>query len=206
MARGAGRTLVLLGVLLVVAGGLWFFRGLIPGPWNRPVVHTEVSEEAAASADEKLARMRDDGDTVRLSGVEFTSYVRYRMAERFSLDLETPVVTFEGETIRVDGRVPKERIPVGQLPRAARSFVPDTADVAVSGSLRTVAPGRAALRVESASFARIPVPREQYLTLLDRVAPAEPGVADDELAFQLPSGVGAAHVENGALVLVPGRR
>jgi hypothetical protein len=206
MARGAGRRLVLLGVLLVAAGGLWFFRGLIPGPWNRPVVHTEVSEEAAASADEKLGRLRADGDTVRLSGVEFTSYVRYRMAERFSLDLETPVVTFEGATIRVDGRVPKERIPVGQLPRAARSFVPDTADVAVSGTLRTVGPGRAALRVESASFVRMPVPREQYLTLLDRVAPDEPGVADDELAFQLPSGVGAARVENGSLVLVPGRR
>jgi hypothetical protein len=52
----------------------------------------------------------------------------------------------------------------------------------------------------------MPVPREQYLTLLDRVAPDEPGVADDELAFQLPSGVGAARVENGSLVLVPGRR
>jgi hypothetical protein len=204
MARGAGRTLALLGLLAVVAGGLWFFRGLIPGPWNRPVVHTEISEEAAASADAKLARLRQDGDTVRLSGVEFSSYVRYRMADRFALDLETPVVRFEGETVRLDGRVPKERIPTRQLGPAAR-FVPDTADVAVSGTLRTVAPGRAALRVESASFARVPIPREQYLALLDRVTPDEPGIGDDELAFQLPSGVGSARVAEGMLILAPDR-
>lgn len=206
MAGGAVRKLAVLGVLAILAGGLWYARGLIPGPWNRPVVYTEVSEEAAAAADEKLARLRAHGDTVRLSGVEFTSYVRYRMADRFALDVEAPVVTFEGETVRLDGRVPKERIPVGQLPRAAARFLPDTADIAVSGSLRTVAPGRAALRVESASFARIPVPREQYLVLLDRVTPDEPGLAEDELAFQLPSGAGSARVQEGSLVLVPGLR
>ena len=203
MERGSARMVALLGLLVVAGAGLWLFREVIPGPWNAPVVHTEVSQEAAAAAEEKLVRLREDGDTVRLSGVEFTSYVRYRMADRFALDVEVPVISFEGETVRVDGRLPKDRIPAADLGAAAR-FLPDTADVAVSGKLRTVAAGRAALRVESASFARIPVPREHYLTLLDRVAPDEPGVGDDELAFQLPPGVGSARVEEGALVLLPG--
>jgi hypothetical protein len=203
MAGGVRRAGAGIAGLAVLAGGLWLGRDLVPGPWNRPPVHTEVSEEAAAAADEKLGRMRDRGDTVRLSGVEFTSYIRYRMAGRFALDLEVPVVSFEGETVRVDGRVPKERIPMSQVPRAGRAFIPDTADVAVSGRLRTLAPGRAALRIESASFARFPVGRELFVPLLDRVAPDEPGVAEDEMAFQLPPGAGAARIENGELVLFP---
>lgn len=203
MALRAGRTLAVLGVVAVLAAGAWYFRGLIPGPWNRAPAHTEISEAAADAAEAKLALLRTGGDTVRLSGVEFTSYMRYRMAERFALDVDLPVIAFDGETVRVDGRVPKDRIPVERLPRAARSFVPDTADVAVSGSLRTVAPGRAALRIESASFARVPVGRDVYVPLLDRVLPDEPGVRDDEMAFQLPPGAAAARVENGQLVLSP---
>lgn len=203
MARGAGRSLALLGLLAVVAGGLWFFRGLIPGPWNEPPPPAEISEHAADVADAKLARLRTDGDTVRMSGVEFSSYVRYRMVERFALDVEAPTVAFEGQTVRLDGRVPKERIPVDRLSRAARSFVPDTAEVAVSGSLRTVAPGRAALRIESASFARVPVGRDVYVPLLDRATADEPGVREDEIAFQLPAGVASAEVRAGELVLFP---
>lgn len=203
MTRGAVRTVVVLAGLAVLAGGAWFFRGLIPGPWNRAPEHAEISEAAAASADEKLARMRQDGDTVRLTGIEFSSYVRYRMAERFALDVESPVVTFEGETVRLDGRLPRERVPVDQLPRSARSFVPDTADVAVSGSLRTVAPGRAALRIVSASFARIPLGRDVYVPLLDRATADEPGIREDELAFQLPPGAASARIEAGELVLHP---
>lgn len=203
MALRAGRTLAVLGVVAVAAAGAWYFRGLIPGPWNRAPVHTEISEAAADAAEEKLVLLRSEGDTVRLTGVEFTSYMRYRMAERFAVNVELPVIAFEGETVRVDGRVPKDRIPVERLPRAAARFLPDTADVAVSGSLRTVAPGRAALRIESASFARVPVGRDVYVPLLDRVIPDEPGVRDDEMAFQLPPGAAAARVENGHLVLSP---
>jgi hypothetical protein len=206
MARGAGRAVAVLAVLAVVGVGAWFFRGMIPGPWSRQPVYTEVSEEAAAAADAKLDRLRENGDPAHLSGVEFTSYVRYRMADRFALDVDVPVVSFEGETIRVDGRLPTDRLPTGHLPRAAVRFLPDTADVAVSGKLRTLAPGRAALRVESASFARVPVPREQYLSLLDRVTRDEAGVGEDEVAFQLPSGVGSAQVQGGELVLFPGER
>lgn len=206
MARGAGRKMALLGLVVAVAvvAAAWLFRGHLPGPWSREPVHTEVSEAAAASADAKLARLREDGDTATLSGVEFTSFVRYRMIDRFAVDVEAPVVSFEGETLRVDGRLSSDRIPASQISRAAARFLPDTADVAVSGRLRTVAPGRAALRVESASFARIPVPREQYLPLLDRITPDEPGLAEDEVAFQLPSGVGSAEVRDGTLVLFPG--
>src|SRR5687767_10271295 len=205
--RGVAGRLVLLLVLVVLAGGAWFFRGLIPGPWQRDRTEMQVSEAAADQAEAKLERLRNDGETVRLSAVEFTSYIRFRMAERFATgDIELPTVTFHGDRVRVAGRFPKERIPPRELDRlgAGADFVPDTADVTVDGGIRMLAPGRAALRVESASFARLPVPRESYLPLLDRFGGMdEPGLARDEVAFQLPPGVGSARVEQDMLVLAP---
>jgi hypothetical protein len=208
--RGVVGKLILLVLLAVLAGGAWMFRGFIPGPWQKERVVTEVSEEAAASADRKLERLREQGDTVRLSGAEFTSYIRFRMAERFSTgDLELPNVAFVGETVKVNGRLPKDRIPERDLRRLGpgADFIPDTADVGVDGRMRMLAPGRAALKVETATFQKFPIPREQYLTVLDRVGGMdEPGLERDEVAFQLPPGVGAARVENGMLVLAPGAR
>lgn len=204
--RGVGGKLVLLVLLAVLAGGAWMFRGFIPGLWQERVV-TEVSEEAAQSAERKLQRLRTSGDTVRLSGAEFTSYIRFRMAERFSTgDVELPMVTFNGETVQVVGRLPRDRIPERDLRRLGpgADFIPDTADVGVNGRLRMLAPGRAALRVEAASFQKFPIPRERYLPILDRIGGMdEPGLARDEVAFQLPRGVGDAHVEDGMLVLAP---
>lgn len=197
MAR-AGRSVALLVVLALVAGGAWFFRGLIPGPWRQPPAPVAVSEAAADVAEEKLARLREDGDTVRLSGIEFTSYLRYRMADRFAKEIEVPSVSFAGDGIRVDGRVPKDRVSLG----GAGEWFPDTVDVMVGGNLRTVAPGRAAVKVGSATFAKIPVPREKYLPVLARMrTPYDTALAEDEVGFQLPPGVGAARVENGELVL-----
>lgn len=208
--RGVVGKLILLILLAVLAGGAWVFRGLIPGPWQRETVITEVSEEGAVAAEAKLDRLREDGDTVRLSGAEFTSYIRFRMADRFATgDIELPVVNFEGETVKVAGRLPKDRIPEAQLRQLGpgADFIPDTAEVGVDGNLRMLAPGRGALKVQSASFARFPIPRDRFVPILARVRGMdEPGLADDEVAFQLPPGVGAARVENGMLVLAPGAR
>lgn len=206
MARGVGGKLFLL-VLLVAAGaGLWYFRGLIPGPWQRDPVITEVSEEGAIAAEAKLERLRTQGDTIRMSGIEFTSYMRYRMAQRFAADIELPTVAFTGDQVRVAGRLPKDRIPPSDLAKLGRAvdFIPDTATVEVGGGLRMLAPGRAALKVTSVAAERVPIPRDRYLPVLDRIGGMdEPGLERDEVAFQLPPGVGSARVENGELVLAP---
>lgn len=207
MKRGVVGKLAMLLVLLVMAGGLWAFRGLIPGPWQRDPVITEVSEAGAIAAEAKLDRLRADGDTVRLSGIEFTSYLRYRMAPRFAMDVEVPTIAFDGDRVNVAGRLPKDRIPASQLQQLGRAadFIPDTATVEVGGGLRMLAPGRAALKVGSVAFERLPIPRDRYLDLLDRVGGMnEPGLERDEVAFQLPAGVGYARVEGGELVLARG--
>ena len=198
--RGVVGKLFLLVLLVLVAGGAWFFRGLIPGPWQPEPVPLEVSEQAAVSAEEKLKRLRQEGDTVHMSGVEFTSYLRFRMAGRFAPEIEMPSVAFQGDQVMVAGRYPTDRLP-REFSRVA-GFLPDTADVAVNGTLRTVAPGRAALKVGSASFARIPVPRERLNQVIDRLRGVDQsGLEQDEVAFQLFPGVGSARVENGILIL-----
>jgi len=206
MARGVGGKLLLLLLLVLVGGGVWFFRGMIPGPWQRDPVITQVSEEGAVAAEAKLERLREEGDTVRLSGIEFTSYMRYRMAPRLASQIQLPTVAFTGDQVQVAGRLPRDRIPEAQLRQLGRaaSWIPDTATVAVSGGMRMLGPGRAAVRVTSVSAEGMPIPRDMYLAVLDRVGGMdEPGLERDEVAFQLPPGVGAARVENGELVLAP---
>jgi ActR/RegA family two-component response regulator len=72
--RGNTALVVLLAIVLVGAGA-WLLRDHIPGLGaGEPV---EVSPEAAASAQAKLDRLRDDGDTVRLNDVEAPRHRRH---------------------------------------------------------------------------------------------------------------------------------
>ncbi|HET7233498.1 MAG TPA: hypothetical protein VFJ16_26035 [Longimicrobium sp.] len=196
--------LIGLGTLLFVG---YKFRDRIPGPWqDKAAAEMVVSQEAAQSAEEKLARMRGSRDTVHLSDVEFTSYLRYRFKDQLTDQLDAPTVQFTGDTLTLNGRLPTDRLPDTRDVRAIRDFLPDTADVKVRGQLRTLGPGRGAIRIENVSVAKVPVPREVYMTALRRAgAGTEPGLGRDEYPFRLPPGVGSARVEGGELILAPAR-
>jgi hypothetical protein len=197
--------LALIGLIAILAVG-WKFRDRIPGPWHREPEITNVSQAAAESAEKKLDRMRQSGDTIHLSSVEFTSYLRYRFHDQLANQLDAPSVQFSGDTLTLNGRVPTDRLPDVRELRVARQFLPDTSDVKLRGQLRTVGPGRAAIRIESVSFAKVPVPHDVYTSALNRLGRSdEPGLAPDEYPFRLPPGVGSAQVEGGELVLAPGR-
>jgi hypothetical protein len=201
--------LALIGLAALLFLG-WTNRDRIPGPWNRAAGEqfaTEVSPAAAAAAEAKLERLRTERDTVRMSSAEFTSYLRYRFQDRLAGQLESPVVRFSGDTVTLSGRFPTDRLPDTRQVRAVRGFLPDTADVRVTGALRTMEGGRGALRVDNVAFARLPIPPEVYTQALERLGRRdEAGLAPNEYAFPLPPGVGSARVEGGTLVLAPGSR
>lgn len=207
MARRSGGGFVVgLLIVLLLAGG-WLFRDrlarLVGG--GRPEA-TAVSQEAAAQAEEKLARLADGGETVRLNDVEFTSLMRYRLRDRIPGDLDSPAVAFRGDTVRLMARVPSDRLPDVPELGAARAFLPDTADVDVVGRLASLQGGRAAFEVQRITFAGIPVPDRFYPQALERMGRRdEPGLSPSAYAFALPDGVGAARVEGGELVLTPAR-
>ena len=200
--------LALIGLAALLYVG-YQFRDRIPGPWpHTDAAALQVSPEAAQSAETKLARMRSSGDTVHLSSVEFTSYLRYRFKDQFTDQLEAPTVEFAGDTLTLNGRFPTDRLPDTRDVAALRDFLPDTADVRVRGQLRTLGPGRGAIQVHNVSVAKVPVPRDVYINALKRVgggATAEPGLGRDEYPFRLPPGVGSARVQGGELVLGPSR-
>jgi len=196
--------LALIGVA-ALGYGVWAYRDQIPWRWNKhDAAPTEVSEAAAESAEQKLERMRTSGDTVHLTGTEFTSYLRFRFHDQLASQLDQPTVGFSGDTLMLQGRLPTERLPDTRELRAVRDFLPDTAEVRLRGNLRTLSPGRAALRIGSVSFAKVPVPHDVYPDALKRLGRAdEPGLGADEYPFRLPPGVSSARVEGGELVLAP---
>ncbi len=199
--------LALIGLIAILVVG-YTYRDRIPGPWrhHEDTEMTEASPAAAEAAEAKLARMRESGDTVHLSSVEFTSYLRYRFREQLANQLDAPTVQFAGDTLTLKGRFPTDRLPDTRELRAVRDFLPDTADVRLRGQLRTLGPGRAALRIDNVSFAKVPVPRDVYPDALKRLGRAdEPGLGTDEYPFRLPPGVASARVEGGELVLAPTR-
>lgn len=198
------RILLALIVVAALLGGAWMFRDRIPGLGGGEPEVVAVSPEAADQAEEKLERLRSSGDTVHLTEVEFTSYLRYRAPLQIADQVESVQVDFEGEKVTVSGRLPTDRLPDSRQVRAIRAYLPDTADVRVDGGLRTLSPGRAALQVDGVSFAKVPVPSEVYADALKSLGRRdEPGLGANEYAFPLPPGVGSARVEAGRLVLAP---
>lgn len=193
-------------LLLALAGAGWYFRHLIPGLGGEQAQVLEVSPAAAEQAEAKLARL-GQGEEVRLSETELTSLLRYRMQDRVPGDVEAPQVRLSGDTVRVSGRFPTDRLPASMDMGAARDFLPDTADVEVRGTLRTLEPGRAAVHVDVVTFARVPVPEQFYPEALARLGRRdEPGLQPAEYPVRLPQGVGSARVEGGELVLSPAAR
>lgn len=203
--RGAGCVVGMLLVLVMVGVLAWLFRGDLIRLWaGGDPEATEVSPEAAASAEAKLDRLRTQREAVRLSAVELTSLARYRLGDRFPDLLQDPMVELGGDTLHVAARVPSERLPnVRELDRV-RAFLPDTARIDLTGRLLPRDEGRAAIQVHHVAVAGVPIPARFYPDVLDRMGRRdEPGLPEDAIALTLPEGVGSARVEDGFLVLTP---
>jgi hypothetical protein len=192
----------LLVLLLLLGGAAWWFRDSIP--FLDPGERTEVSMEAAADAEEKLQRMRTDGEPARLSSVELSSLLRYRSPEWAPAELRDPDVQMSGDTMRVGATIPTDRLPSHPDLDRVRSLLPDSARVEVSGSVRSLGSGRAALAVRQVEFAGIPIPERYYPPMLERFGRTDDAeLAPTEMALALPAGVSEVRVENGYLILIP---
>lgn len=202
MRRGWGPAVLLLVVLLGAVG--WWLRGDLWRLWQGSAVPTEVSAEAAELAEEKLRRVREDGQPVALSAVELSSLLRYRAPVWALNAVASPAVALAGDTVRVSGLVPTDRLPSHPELDPVRGFLPDTARFQIVGHVRPLGEGRAALQVEEVEFAGIPIPARYYPELLRRIGRQdEPGLDPAAVAVRLPEGIGSARVERGELILTP---
>lgn len=195
-------TTFLIGLVLIVlvAVSAWIY-GTRFGP---AAELTEVSPEAATSAEAKLERLRTNSEPVRLSGVELTSLFRYRYPQALPGVVGTPSVSFSGDTVRMVGQLAADQLPNVKEVNAVRDFLPDTTAVVVTGQVQQLADSRASFQVTGVQVSGIPIPSRIYGSVLERLGRHdEPGLAPNAIAFPLPPGVGGARVEAGHLVLTP---
>lgn len=191
---------VFLAFLLLLGAAWWFGRGY----FGARVEVTEVSAEAARSAEAKLERLRGRGQTARLSSAEITSLLRFRAPAAALQSIRDPAVRMSGDTLRLSGRIPTDRIPAQSDLDRVRAFLPDTAPLEIRGRLTPMARGRVALDVREVHFAGVPIPDGYYPAMLERLGRRpEPGLPPTAVALPLPDGVGAARVEDGHLILSP---
>lgn len=195
-------TTFLVGLVLIalVAVSAWIY-GTRFGAAAEP---TEVSPEAATSAEAKLERLRAKREEVRLSGVELTSLFRFRYPEALPGVVGAPSVAFSGDTVRLTGQLAADQLPDVKELNAVRDLLPDTTPVVITGQVAPLADARSSFQVAGVQVAGIPIPSRIYGSVLERLGRRdEPGLAANAIAFPLPPGVAGARVEEGHLVLTP---
>lgn len=198
-ARAAGLIIVLL--LLLGAGGYFWLRSSLDAREEAPA---EISEASASIAEAKLQQLRDRQEPIRLSEVELSSLMRFR-APVWAINLvDQPYVHLAGDTLHLVGMVATDNVPSHPELDRVRPILPDSSQVAVTGHLRELGDGRAALEIHQVDFANIPIPSRYYPVFLDRMGRRdEPGLAPTAVALSLPAGARSARVEDGHLLLFP---
>ena len=110
---------------------------------------------------------------------------------------------FIARVLLEEARVPVDRLPsISEIGDAA-AFLPDTAEVALTGRLLPLDEGRVALSIQEVKAARIPLPQRLVPRALQRLGRRdEPGLPRNALALPLPKGASSAYLDSDSLVLI----
>jgi hypothetical protein len=195
---------VWIGVLLLVLLALLAIGWWLSDRADGGRVPVEVSVEAADEAERKLTRVREDGEEVRLSGVELSSLFRYRAPIWAVSGVQGAEVEMHGDTLVLSGTVATDRLPSHPELDRMRGLLPESSRIEITGQMTPHRSGSAALNIEQVHFAGIPIPARYYPEVLERIGrEPEPGLGPSTLALRLPDGISTARVEGGMLVLTP---
>lgn len=208
MTGGCVRRLAVLLVLVALLGAAWLFRDRLRLAWNdiRGLHESALvaTPELADRAHEKIEALRN-GSTARvaLSAVELESLVLYRYEGALPGFLGSPRIELEDDGLRLRVRLPVDKLPNVEALGEAAAFLPDTADLTVSGRLLPLDTGRVALAVDEVTAQRIPLPGRLVPGALERIGRRdEAGLPPNAIALPLPPGVAAAYVRRDSLVLL----
>lgn len=208
MIGGCLRRVLGLVLLLAIIAGAWLFRDRLRTAWEDlrggDREQAEASPELATAAERKLDALRD-GSTGRtaLSAAELESLLLFRYRDILPVFLDSPAVELRGDRLRLRARVPVDKLPHVEGFAEAASFLPDTTELTVGGSMLPLDTGRVAFAVDEVSAARFPLPTRFVPGALERLGRRdEPGLPPDAMALSLPPGVAAAYVRRDSLVLL----
>ena len=206
---GCLRRILSLIILLIVVAIVWLNRDKIKAKLDHirgkdKVVIETASPKMAEQADRKLLDLKS-GKTnrVALGEIELQSLVQYKYRALLPSFVDSPTVILKNDEIEVQARVPVDRLPDVSELGPAQSFLPDTAEVGVSGKLLPLKSGRVALAVDAVKAARIPLPHRLVAGALRKLGRKdEPGLPNDAMAIPLPPGVSSAYVRNDSLIFI----
>lgn len=206
---GCLKAVISLFLVAVLAVVLFLNRDRISSAWSdlrggKEATELGPSPELADIANEKLGQLKSgEAGTVALSENELQSLLQYKYRQLLPAFVDSPRVRIDEGKISVQARVPVERLPqLSELGEAA-SFLPDTAEVGVTGQLLPLRNGRIALAVDQVRAARIPLPKRLVAGALKKLGRKdEPGLPQDALALPLPPGADAAYVRGDSLVFL----
>jgi hypothetical protein len=207
MIGGCVRRVAVL-VLVVLLGVAWLFRDPLRLAWNdiRGLRESALvaTPELADRAQEKIEALRDGSAArVALSAVELESLVLYRYQGALPGFLGAPRIELQDERLRLRARLPVDKLPNVEALGEAAAFLPDTADLTVSGRLLPLDTGRVALAVDDVTAQRIPLPGRLVPGALERIGRRdESGLPPNAIALPLPPGVAAAYIRRDSLVLL----
>ncbi|MEX0893910.1 MAG: hypothetical protein WEB88_17205 [Gemmatimonadota bacterium] len=213
MARRSGCLRRVLGLVLVgvVLGVAWTERDRLREQWQAWGFGAQASEPAsealAVRAERKLQALEDGtSSSAALGQAELQSLLIYRHVGLLPAYVDSPRVELDGDRLRVRASVPVDRLPrVGELGDAA-SFLPDTTDVELVGTLLPLGDGRVALAVDEVRAARIPLPARLVPSALRRLGRTdEAGLPEDALALPLPPGARSAYIRGDTLYFLARR-
>ncbi len=205
---GCLRRAVVLGLVLLMIGGLYLFRGRITDEWRglrglRADAQV-ASPELAQLATGKIEALRDgDVERVALGATELQSLIQYQHMGALPAFATSPQISLNEDHVTVRVRVPVDKMPNVKGLRDVANFLPDTAEVEVSGTLIPFGTDRVALGVNDVKASGIPLPARMIKDALKRVGRRdEPGLPADAIEVSLPSGVRAAYIRNDSLIFL----
>lgn len=197
-------------VFLLLLAGLAVFgylnRDRLQSTWYKVRGQSEPakivpSKELSDAAAAKLKDLTNGKKTmIALTEVELQSLLQYKYRSLLPAFVDSPRVELNGSKIEVSARVPVDHLPqLSELGDAA-TFLPDTADVGVTGELLPLRAGRAALAVDQVRAARIPLPGRLIPGALRKLGRKdEDGLPKDALSIPLPPGANSAYVRGDSL-------
>jgi hypothetical protein len=195
-------------VLLCIVAALYLFRDRVKHEWRavrglRDTPEVATPELGTIAADKIEGLRAGKTGRVALGATELQSLLQYKYAGLLPAFAQDPHVELEGDHIRLRVRVPVDRLPDVKGLESASAFLPDTADVEVSGTLIPLQNGRTALGVDAVEASHIPLPARMINEGLRRVGRKdEAGLPKDAIAVKLPDGVKAAYIRNDSLILL----
>ena len=203
---GCLRRVLVLVILLLVLGGVYFFRGTLRDAWRnfRGVEEPVASQELAQIAATKLDALRDGSKSyAALSAAELQSLLLYRYQGVVPSFIDSPQIELDGDQLRLRGRVPVDKLPDVRGLSEAAAFLPDTADLLVEGRILPLSGGRAAFAVDGVTAAKLPLPSALVPRALARLGRKdEAGLPPDAIALPLPPGVASVYIRGDSLVLI----